>query len=208
VSSPADGNLCASPDCGADALQRFPIAHDERMPRPAAVLLIAVVAATCAASIPSSGSAAEFHRPSDRAAEATAVGEWAWPVWPFRLVEPYEQPAHRYAPGHRGIDLEPLDRTDVRAPAAGVVAFAGRVADRELLTIDHGDGFITTLEPVLATVEAGTQVAPGDIVGEVDRGGHTVEGAVHFGVRLHGEYINPLALYGGVPRAVLLPCCD
>ena len=47
----------------------------------------------------------------------------------------------------------------------------------------------------------------GDEVGVVALGGHTAAGALHFGVRLDGEYINPLLLLGGVPRAVLLPCC-
>ncbi|WP_275934957.1 hypothetical protein [Microbacterium testaceum] len=44
-------------------------------------------------------------------------------------------------------------------------------------------------------------------MGGVATGGHTGPGTVHFGVRLDGEYINPLRLLGGVPRAVLLPCC-
>ena len=38
-------------------------------------------------------------------------------------------------------------------------------------------------------------------------GGHAAPGLLHFGVRLDGEYINPLILLGGVPRAILLPCC-
>ena len=51
-------------------------------------------------------------------------------------------------------------------------------------------------------------MARGEAVGELAFGGHTAPGAVHFGVRYEGEYINPLVLLGGVPRAVLLPCCD
>mgnify|MGYP001116210698 CR=1 FL=1 len=45
------------------------------------------------------------------------------------------------------------------------------------------------------------------MVGTVDVGGHTPAGAVHFGVREDGVYINPLLLLGGVERAILLPCC-
>ena len=37
-------------------------------------------------------------------------------------------------------------------------------------------------------------------------GGHTPAGAVHVGVRWNGVYINPMLLFGGVERAVLLPC--
>ena len=53
----------------------------------------------------------------------------------------------------------------------------------------------------------GTALRAGDGVGTIALGGHTDPGAVHFGVRLHGAYINPLLLLDGVPRAVLLPCC-
>ena len=99
----------------------------------------------------------------------------------------------------------------MHAPATGTIAFVGAVAGRGVVTIDHGDGLVTTLEPVAlgtaARVAIGDAVAAGDVVGVADSGGHTPFGAVHFGVRRHGEYINPMLLLGSVPRAVLLPCC-
>lgn len=132
---------------------------------------------------------------------------WMWPVTPFRLERPFEAPPHLYGPGHRGVDLRPTETTTVRAPAPGTVAFAGMVAGRGILTIDHGDGLVTTLEPIDTSLEPGAPVAAGDAVGTVASGGHATPGTLHFGVRLHGEYINPMLLLGGVPRAVLLPCC-
>ncbi len=81
------------------------------------------------------------------------------------------------------------------------------VAGRPVVTIDHGDGLVTTLEPVTTELAVGDAVSRGSPVGGVATGGHTGPGTVHFGVRLDGEYINPLRLLGGVPRAVLLPCC-
>ena len=95
----------------------------------------------------------------------------------------------------------------IRSPAAGFVQFSGRVVDRDLITIDHGNGLVTTLEPVTSPLVAGDRVARGEDVGIVRDGGHTPAGGVHFGVRWHGEYINPMVVLGGVPRAVLLPCC-
>ena len=133
--------------------------------------------------------------------------DWMWPVEAFHWERPYEAPAHRYGTGHRGVDLHPLESTAVRAPADGAIAFAGVVADRGVLTIDHGDGLVTTLEPVESALEAGDAVAAGDDVATLSVGGHAVPGTLHFGVRYRGEYINPLLLLGGVPRAVLLPCC-
>ncbi|QKJ21152.1 M23 family metallopeptidase [Microbacterium hominis] len=133
---------------------------------------------------------------------------WQWPLDAFRLERPYVAPPDRYGAGHRGVDVRPVGSTRVTAPAAGVIAFAGPVADRSLVTIDHGGGLVTTLEPITPGLAVGELVAAGAPVGVVSAGGHVEEGSLHIGVRLHGEYINPLILLGAVPRAVLLPCCE
>ncbi|MCJ1706673.1 murein hydrolase activator EnvC [Microbacterium sp. VKM Ac-2923] len=130
---------------------------------------------------------------------------WVWPVDQVRVVRAYEAPAHAYGPGHRGIDLASGDT--VHSPADGYIAFAGQVAGRSVVTIDHGGGLVTTLEPVASDLAVGDRVPRGAPVGLLAAGGHTAPGTLHFGVRLDGEYINPLRLLGGVPRAVLLPCC-
>jgi murein DD-endopeptidase MepM/ murein hydrolase activator NlpD len=134
-------------------------------------------------------------------------GGWIWPAASFRLERPYEAPAHRYGSGHRGVDLHPVGSEDVRAPAGGTIAFAGLVAGRGVLTIDHGAGLVTTLEPIDSSLRPGQPVQRAELLGTVALGGHAAPGDIHFGVRLGGEYINPLLLLGGVPRAVLLPCC-
>ena len=186
-----------------------PTAHVlPRIRRAVGSLIIVVLLALS----PSPASAATGTPPSPvvRAAgdgELSARG-WVWPVRPFRLARAYVAPAHEYGPGHRGIDLELLGGSDVRAPAAGVIAFAGSVAGRGILTIDHGDGLVTTLEPVQTSVVPGAPVAADEIVATVAIGGHAAAGTLHFGVRLHGDYINPMLLLGAVPRAILLPCCD
>lgn len=146
------------------------------------------------------------------AANSTHVGAtgavWSWPVpQPRRLVRAFEAPPHQYGAGHRGLDIQPFDSQQVTAPDAGVIAFAGRVVDRDLLTIDHGAGLVSTLEPVTPAVAVGDVVARGDVVGTLSRGGHTPAGQLHLGARRSGAYIDPLPLLGGVPRAILLPCC-
>ncbi|MFT4258657.1 murein hydrolase activator EnvC family protein [Microbacterium sp.] len=140
---------------------------------------------------------------------AADAGDWLWPVDGRReIVAAYRAPAHEYGAGHRGVDIAAPIGTTVRAPASGIVAFRGTVVDRPLITIAHEGGFVTTFEPVLSELAVGDGVEAGDIVGTVDRGGHTPPGALHIGVRLHGAYINPMLLFGEVQRAVLLPCCD
>lgn len=132
---------------------------------------------------------------------------WRWPIAPPRIERPYVAPVDRFSSGHRGIDLAAAEGSAVRAPAPGLVVFSGAVVDRHVLTIDHGDGYVTTLEPVSEGVAAGTSVAQGDIVALSGRGGHVRAQTLHFGVRYRGEYINPLLVLGGVPGSVLLPCC-
>jgi murein DD-endopeptidase MepM/ murein hydrolase activator NlpD len=137
----------------------------------------------------------------------SAPTRWSWPLERAVIAEPFRAPADRYGPGHRGVDLVGAVGAEVRAPSDGVVAFAGVVVDRAILTIDHGAGYVSTLEPVVSELVPGVRVARGDAVGTIATGGHSAEGDLHVGVRLDGEYINPLSLVGEVPRAVLLPCC-
>lgn len=134
---------------------------------------------------------------------------WLWPVDGARLVtEPFLAPAHEYGAGHRGIDLTAPTTGSVRAPADGVVAFRGVVVDRPLVTIEHGDGMVTTFEPVDSVLSAGTAVRAGDLIGQVAVGGHAETGTLHLGVRWDDVYINPMSLFGEVPSAILLPCCS
>ena len=185
---------------------------------------VAVASALVLAAAPWSAPGAESAVRADPAPPAAPVGGsadggsadggtvslmqgWLWPVRSFRLERRFVAPPHEYGPGHRGIDLGVQGEDLVRAPADGVVAFSGRVAGRGVLTIDHGGGLVSTLEPIESGLAAGTALAAGADVGRLSTGGHAAPGALHLGVRLDGHYLNPLVLLGGVPRAVLLPCC-
>lgn len=138
----------------------------------------------------------------------TALPRWRWPLaGPRAIVAQYRAPAHEYGAGHRGVDLGSSLDSAVTAPAEGTVAFRGTVVDRPLLTIEHAGGLVTTFEPVLSTLDPGDVVSAGQEIGFVDTGGHTPSGALHLGVRRDGDYINPLLLFGAVPRAILRPCC-
>lgn len=154
-------------------------------------------------------SATDASGPAGRIAGADplfARDDWIWPTAsPILVEEPFRAPATPYAAGHRGVDLRASAGEPVRAPADGVVSFAGMVAGRPVASIDHGGGLVSSLEPVEASVSAGEAVAAGAVVGMVAAGGHCERRCVHLGVRLHGEYVSPMLYLGGVPRAVLLP---
>lgn len=137
------------------------------------------------------------------AASATA-GAWRWPVGPPRtIVRPYIAPATAYSAGHRGLDILVPD-AQVLAPADGTVHFSGVVVDRPVLSINHGDGIISSYEPVTSSLRKGEPVSRGDPIGEAIPG-HCSALCVHFGVRIDGEYVSPLSMLGEIPYAVLLP---
>lgn len=165
-----------------------------------AVLAVVLVIGTPAVSFAVTEAAA-----ASTAHDALEDRGWVWPVDGVQLLRPFAAPAHAYGPGHRGVDL--AAGATLRSPADGLVAFAGQVAGRPVVTIDHGDGLVTTLEPATTVLSVGDPVARGAVVARLTDGGHEGPGTVHFGVRWNGEYINPLRLLGGVPRAVLKACC-
>lgn len=139
---------------------------------------------------------------------------WETPVGGGRpltevVLRAFEAPAHRYAAGHRGVDLRADPGAVVTSPTGGVVAFAGQVAGRPIVSVLHDDGHRSSLLPVVATAAVGTRVDAGSPVGRV--GGVTGSGpaphcpvsCVHWGVRLQGAYVDPLRLVS--PPVRLLP---
>lgn len=149
-----------------------------------------------------------FLMPGAAVVPPTPDPPWKWPVDHARVVtSAFRAPAHDYGPGHRGVDMAAPVDTVVHSPADGVVAFRGTVVDRPLVTIDHGHGIVTTFEPLESTLAPGTVVVAGQEIGTVARGGHTAADELHLGVRYDDVYINPMLMFGEVPRAILLPCC-
>lgn len=118
----------------------------------------------------------------------------------------FEAPEQAWSAGHRGVDLRSVVGAEVLAPADGVVAFAGSVAGRGVLTVAHPDGRRSSLEPVGASVLVGTRVARGDPVGTVEAAGShcAPRTCLHWGVREGAEYVDPLGLLPGAGPVVLL----
>ncbi|WP_154793557.1 M23 family metallopeptidase [Occultella kanbiaonis] len=141
-----------------------------------------------------------------------AAGAYGWPLSPEPAVlTPFSEPEQVWSPGHRGVDLAGTPGQDVLAAADGVVAFAGRVVDRPVLSIDHPDGIRTTYEPVTTTLTVGTAVRRGDVIGRLadgDAGPHCgpARWCLHWGARLGRErYLDPLTLLVADPVIRLYP---
>ena len=77
---------------------------------------------------------------------APGAAAWSWPV-EGAVLRPFVAGDDPYAGGqHRGIDIGAPTGAEVRAPAAGVVSFAGQVPRQGLcLTIRTEDGYSVTL---------------------------------------------------------------
>jgi murein DD-endopeptidase MepM/ murein hydrolase activator NlpD len=136
-----------------------------------------------------------------------SVALWTSPLGnPPSVSRPFEPPPHPYAAGHRGVDLLGSPGTPVLTAGDGVVVFAGMVAGRPVVSIDHADGLRTTYEPVAASVGAGQRVARGSVIGTLAPGhvGCPIDACLHWGLRRGETYLDPLGLLRP-PRVRLLP---
>jgi murein DD-endopeptidase MepM/ murein hydrolase activator NlpD len=130
-------------------------------------------------------------------APAPAVALWTWPVdEPLRVTRPFDAPDSPYGPGHRGVDLAGEPGAPVVAAGAGVVVFAGMVAGRPVVSVDHPGGLRTTYEPVDPAVGAGSAVDRGTALGVLVPGhaGCPVAACLHWGARRGEIYLDPLTL--------------
>ena len=150
------------------------------------------------------------------ATEVAPATRWAWPLDPRAgVLAGFDAPAGPFAAGHRGVDLAAGVGQPVLAAGAGTVAFAGSVAGRPVLSIDHPGGLRTTYEPVGvldADVRVGDRVAAGAPVGRVTAApGHCLPvTCLHWGLRAGpglSRYEDPLSLLGLQPVR-LLPVWD
>ena len=139
---------------------------------------------------------------------------WMWPVdAPHRVIREFMSPATEYGSGHRGIDIAAVAGVAVHAPASGRVLFSGKVAGRGVLTIEHPNDVVSTIEPIEAFVTVGDIVSAGDVVGvvappDVVWDASHVCSCVHVGARYRGSYVSPRTLLEQARTAVLKPWGD
>ena len=131
---------------------------------------------------------------------------FSWPLASPSVSRGFDPPPHPWLAGHRGVDLSGSVGVPVLAAGPGIVAFAGRIAGRSVVSVAHPGGVRSTYEPVIAWVAAGDQVAAGEALGALAAGhpGCPVAACLHWGVRRGAEYLDPLALLG-LRRVRLLP---
>lgn len=121
----------------------------------------------------------------------------AVPCYGLALIEPAVV-VRPFAPigmfgGHWGIDLAESPESDVLAVGSGTVSFAGSVATRRSVTIDHGGGIRTSYSYLAGIrVSTGERVTRGSTVGS--SGYHDGRQAFHLSLRSGTTYLDPYAL--------------
>ena len=126
---------------------------------------------------------------------------WTWPA-DGPVLRPFVLGDDPYAAAqHRGVDIASPSGGLVRAPASGVVSFAGAVpGGGRTVTIQTADGYSVTLVHLGAIgVERGQELAEGAGVGSAGPSGDAehAEPYVHLGVRVTADptgYVDPLGL--------------
>ena len=94
-------------------------------------------------------------------ARADSPGPAVWPLDPQpTVVTGFDPPDAPWGAGHRGVDLLGRPGQPVHSALAGTVTFAGTLAGRGVVVVDHGSTR-TTYEPVDASVAVGAHVRVG-----------------------------------------------
>lgn len=140
-----------------------------------------------------------------RPATADEVPVGTWPLRPQpAVVHRFDPPPTPYAAGHRGVDLAGRPGQPVRTALPGTISFAGTVAGRGVVVVDHG-ATRTTYEPVDARRRVGEDVAAGDRIGTLQAGGShcAPTTCLHWGWIADETYLDPLLLVGAGPVRLL-----
>ncbi len=132
----------------------------------------------------------------------TPVERFHWPLpRPHPVLRPFQAPRTPYGPGHRGVDIGGRLGEPVLAAGSGLVLYAGPLADRSLVSIEHAGGLRTSYEPVRPVVRVGQYVRRGDVIGLLMAGHPGCPAAaplvcLHWGVHVRRVYLDPLRLVG------------
>ena len=128
-----------------------------------------------------------------------------WPLRPPSVTRPFDAPRPDWQRGHRGVDLGGTPGQPVYAAGAGNVVFAGVLAGRPVVSIQHDGGLRTSYEPVQAAVRAGQRVEATTAIGRLVAGhpGCSVAACLHWGAMWgpaqRAQYVDPVGLLAGTP---------
>ena len=125
------------------------------------------------------------------------------PCWPppveGAIVDRFREPPCPYCAGNRGLEYETDGPAAVRSSTAGVVTFAGAVADVSYVVVENAAGWRLTYGRLAeVAVSRGQRVLTGTTLGRA-------RGTLFFGLRVGDQYRDPAPYLGelvGVPRLI------
>ena len=136
-------------------------------------------------------------------ADADPVG--VWPLQPEpEVARGFDPPDVVWGAGHRGVDLVGSPGQAVHSALPGTVTFAGMLAGRGVVVVDHGDTR-TTYEPVTSSVDVGSVVDQGAVIGRLSSAFSHCPPLVclHWGWLRGDTYLDPLGVVGSRPVRLL-----
>jgi murein DD-endopeptidase MepM/ murein hydrolase activator NlpD len=97
---------------------------------------------------------------------------------------------------HSGVDFRSPRGTPIRAAAEGIAVFAGDLYyTGKTVVLDHGEGLFTLYAHLEAiNCQEGERLEAGDTLGRVGSSGRSTGAHLHWGSKLRGDRIDPLAL--------------
>lgn len=115
------------------------------------------------------------------------------------VVRRFDAPACPYCAGHRGITVATEPGSPVVAVADGRITFSGEVAGVRYVVLEVGPGVLLThggLARIENDIVAGVEVSVGTPLARSSQ-------STHLGVRIDGQYRDPLVVFGwGSPRLI------
>ncbi len=137
-----------------------------------------------------------------------------WPLRPTQsaptVTRIFDAPAPDWQRGHRGVDLAGTPGQPVYAAGSGTVVYAGMLAGRPVISVQHESGLRTSYEPVEPAVPVGRRVTAGTGIGRLVAGHRDcpVAACLHWGAQWKSgrsgpaqgaQYVDPLGLLAATP---------
>lgn len=130
-----------------------------------------------------------------------------WPLGPGvpTVTRGFDAPRPDWQRGHRGVDLAGTPGQPVYSAGRGTVVFAGLLAGRLVVSVDHPGGLRTSYEPVEAVVRPGQLVDSGTPLGRLITGhpGCPAAACLHWGAMWgpaqRADYVDPVGLLETTP---------
>ncbi|MFT8355866.1 MAG: M23 family metallopeptidase [Bifidobacterium aquikefiri] len=114
-----------------------------------------------------------------------------WPVENPTITQEFIAPAQQWSSGHRGIDMQTQTGQTLVSPVDGVVSFQGKVAQKSVVSVQHG-AMTFTFEPAVTWLAAGERLTQGQPFATVENmSDHCEDSCLHWGLKRGSDYLDP-----------------